>query len=335
MKIAILYDQAPAGADPDLADNTVQAEEISDILTAKGHLVIMTTLTSDRKRDEALHREIRPDLVFNLVEAPGGQGRFIADAPEMLERLDLPYTGAGPEAMRTTSNKLAAKHRLKLAGLPTPCWIEEHRLERSDATAERYIIKSVWEHGSIGLDDDAVIPGGDLDRLHQEMARRRPALGGECFSEEYVEGREFNISLLAGPNGPAVLPPAEILFDRFPVGVARIVGYQAKWSPHAYEYNNTPRRFDFGEEDRELLESLSALSLACWRLFGLRGWARVDFRVNLQNEPMILEVNANPCLSSDAGFMAAAARSGLKPGDVLDRIIEDASNRPGPAHNGI
>ena len=62
------------------------------------------------------------------------------------------------------------------------------------------------------------------------MNRRREEAGGEWFAEAYIEGREFNLSLLSGKNGPEVLPLAEILFEDYPPGKARVVGYRAKWN---------------------------------------------------------------------------------------------------------
>jgi D-alanine-D-alanine ligase len=67
---------------------------------------------------------------------------------------------------------------------------------------------------------------------------------------------------------------------------------------------------------------LSRNALACWRLFGLGGYARVDFRVDSSGRPWILEINANPCLSPDAGFLAAAGRAGLDATRVVERIVQ-------------
>ena len=92
------------------------------------------------------------------------------------------------------------------------------------------------------------------------------------------------------------------------------------------------RRFNFGDEDRTLLTRLEALAKSCWRLFGLRGYARVDFRVDGAGQPWVLEVNVNPCLSPDAGLAAAAGRSGLDLPTVVRRIIADM---PGWAAKGV
>jgi D-alanine-D-alanine ligase len=73
-----------------------------------------------------------------------------------------------------------------------------------------------------------------------------------------------------------------------------------------------------------LRAELKRMALAAWRLFGLRGYARIDFRVDEQGRPWILELNADPCLSADAGFMAAAAEIGLDQRAVVARIVDAA-----------
>ena len=181
----------------------------------------------------------------------------------------------------------------------------------------------MWEHGSLGIDDDSLVPAGDDRGLARALAVKQTQVGGPCFAEAYVEGREFNLALLAGPGGVRLLPPAEIVFEGFSAGQLRVVGYRAKWEAASYEYHHTPRCFEFPASDRALLASLWDLAHACWKLFGLRGWARVDFRVDHQGNPWILEVNANPCLAVDAGFAAAASRAGLDQAAVVAEILAD------------
>ncbi|MGA2035451.1 MAG: hypothetical protein ABSG68_24650, partial [Thermoguttaceae bacterium] len=116
-------------------------------------------------------------------------------------------------------------------------------------------------------------------------------------------------------------PPAEIDFSAFPPGKPRIVGHRAKWEADSFEYQGTPRRFDFPAEDRPLLDRREELARACWRLFRLRGYARVDFRVDGRGQPWILEINTNPCLSPDAGYAAALAQAGISLEQAIGRIL--------------
>jgi GNAT superfamily N-acetyltransferase len=106
-----------------------------------------------------------------------------------------------------------------------------------------------------------------------------------------------------------------------------MVGYRAKWDPASFEYQHTPRRFDFPPEDTPLLLRLRELCLQCWELFTLGGYARVDFRVDHQGNPWILEVNANPCLSPDAGFAAALGQAGISFDQAIAQILRCAVER--------
>jgi D-alanine-D-alanine ligase len=281
----------------------------------------------------------RPDLVFNLVESLAGHGRLIHLVPSLLDAMGLPYSGAPAEAIWLTSHKVMAKERLVAAGLPTPPWTGPWPRDLPSApslgqsmecrsSVQRWIIKSLWEHASVGLEAANVVEAACGQRLAQAMEVRAPFLGGVCFAEAFVEGREFNLSVLAGPHGPRVLPPAEIIFEGFAADQPRIVGYRAKWDAASEEFRHIPRSFDFGPDDRPLLAELQGLALQCWQLFGLRGYARVDFRVDAQGRPWILEINANPCLSPDAGFAAALVRAGVEFTRAVKWIVAEGIDPP-------
>ena len=158
-------------------------------------------------------------------------------------------------------------------------------------------------------------------RLHERFAQTQI----QHFAERFVAGREFNVSLLAESGDVRVLPPAEIDFSAFPPDKPAIVGYAAKWNAASAEYQQTPRTFDFSPTDQPLLTELARLAVACWRRFELRGYARVDFRVDRAGQPWILELNANPCLSPDAGFAAALLRDGVSFDQAVANILADAT----------
>ncbi len=331
MIVAIVHDEVDEASPADARDAIVQAEAVAGALAELGHESVRRSVGLDLAVARRTIQNTRAHFVFNLVESLGGQGRYIHIIPSMLDGMGMMYTGAKADAIYQTSNKLAAKRLMRFAKIPTPAWIE-CGMSDSEATAvadgepspDRWIIKSVWEHASIGLDDGAIIAGASARDVRGAIMARRGALGGEAFAEAYIDGREFNLSILAGEHGPEVLRPAEIDFRAFPAGQARIVGYRAKWEAGSFEYENTPRRFDFPPTDALLLATLRDVALRCWRLFNLRGHARVDFRVDESGRPWVLEVNANPCLSPDAGFAAAIAQTGIKFSTAIDRIMRDA-----------
>ena len=325
MHAAILHETIGPDARADERDALVQVEAIATALHDLACTITVHSVGLNLDRLRGWLRRERPHVVVNLVEALGGHGRLIHLVPALLEAVGVAFTGVGSLAMALTTDKLATKRALRRAGLPTPDWCAPDDGVAFAALPDACIIKPVWEDASLGIDDDAVVQIEQPRQLRAELRRRLQYTHTECFAERFVPGREFNLSLLADNGECRVLSPAEIVFQRFPAGKPRIVGYAAKWTEGSFEYEHTPRRFGFSEPDAPLLLELSTLARACWRLFRLRGYARVDFRVDRHGRPWILEVNANPCLAPDAGFLAAARHDGLSSADVIERLLADAT----------
>jgi D-alanine-D-alanine ligase len=323
MKIAILHGTVGENATPDELDVLVEVEAVAAALLRLGYDPVPVPLSIDLQGALQHLQDVSPVLVFNLVESVQGKGQFIHLAPTLLDYLQLPYTGARTTALFLTSHKVLAKHHLQAVNIATPPWMQGVEGMRAGTRFPfPAIIKSVWEHASIGLDEHAVV--FDQGRLGEELEKRRQSTHGDCFVEAYIEGREFNAALLAGEQGPEVLPLAEIRFVDFPPGSPRVVGYRAKWDTGSFEYAHTPRCFDFPAEDRVLLTRLADIAHQCWRVCELRGYARVDFRVDREGRPWVLEINANPCISPDSGFVAAAERQGITYDQMIARIVRDA-----------
>ncbi|HNV52510.1 MAG TPA: hypothetical protein PKM28_06440, partial [Tenuifilaceae bacterium] len=183
-------------------------------------------------------------------------------------------------------------------------------------------IKPIWEDGSLGLDEDSVYYGSD-----PELINRVKKLNFNIhFVEEYIDGREFNISILAGNPKPQVLPIPEMIFHNYAEGKPKVMGYKAKWTEDSFEYNNTTRTFDLPESDKPLLEKLRKICLDCWDAFNVNGYSRVDFRVDKKGNPWVLELNVNPCITPGSGFYTACEQAGIPFSDAVTRILNDIPN---------
>lgn len=326
--VVILHAEIPPDAPPDERDTLIQAGAVAEALAKLGHAPILVPFGLDLAYARARLSAISPEFVFNLVEAVEGRDRFIHLAPALLDSMGLSYTGSSTEAVFLTSGKVLSKRLMRSFGLPTPPFVAGGVPTDASFQPGPYIIKSVWDHASAGIGDDSIVNAHNRDELLSHIARRSPLHHDACFAEAYIDGREFNLSVLAGPDGPVVLPHAEILFQNYPPGKPRIVDYRAKWLEGSFEYENTPRSFDFPPSDGPLLARLESLALAAFRAFGMRGYARVDFRVDRNANPWILEINANPCLTPNGGFTAATLRAGLSYEAMIHRIIGDMQRQP-------
>jgi D-alanine-D-alanine ligase len=331
MLVAILHNAVAADAPADERDVLVQAEAVAKALDALDHESVAVPVTLDLEHCLDRIRELQPVVAFNLIEALGGTDRLSPAVPILLEAIGAPYTGNTGDALHITNSKRLTKERLTAVGVPTPSavYIEGGPPELIGSARElfpgRFLIKAVHEHASFGMDDDAVIAVASQTALLKAIRERSDRFGKPFFAERFIEGREMNLSVLDRGGGlPEVLPAAEITFDTFPPDKPRIVGYAAKWNDQSFEYHQTPRRFDFSAEDAVLLEELIGLAKTTWEVLRLRGYARVDFRVDESGDPYVIEANANPCLSPDAGFAAALERAGIPFRDAVRRILEAA-----------
>ena len=316
-KVVLLHDAHAAEGRIDSSDTLLEAQAIAAALAKLGYATATLPVGLDIGALQRALDKLEPHAVVNLVESLEGRGELVHVVPALLEALGVPFTGCSAHALGVTSHKLFAKELMRRAAVATPAVL--------DGTAGEgpWIVKSVFEHASLGLDDSSVVATAAAAGV---IEARRAEFGGRWFAERFVPGRELNVALIAAPDGPRVLPVAEIRFEGFPAGKPAIVGYAAKWDAQSFEYRNTVRSFAV---EPELAARVGGIARDCWRLFGLDGYARVDFRVDAAGTPWVLEVNANPCLSPDAGFAAALGRAGIAYGDAIGWLLVDARHRAG------
>jgi D-alanine-D-alanine ligase len=316
----ILYNEPKAGALADELDVLDQVEFIEKHLKYLGIKTSRRGITNKFMEEIASVANEKPDFAFNLVESINNKGEISYFIPALLSLYNVPYTGNPHDAIFATSSKTLASKTMKRAGIINPGYYLPSQYKHL-LPGKKYIVKPIWEDGSMGITANSVFeckPGyekrfSELDDSH-------------WFIEEFIDGREFNISILAGNKGPEVLPPAEILFLGYDENRPKIVDFKAKWETDSFEYSNTVRNFPGNELDKKLSENLINTAIACWNLFRLKGYARIDTRVDSDNNVNVIEINANPCIAPDGGFVAATEEAGYNFKNVVERIIADLNN---------
>ncbi len=316
-RCCILFNQPRENALPDELDVLDQVDFIDENLKMLGIETFRKGITPDFMNEVASLAADKPDFVFNLVESIDNKGELCYFIPALLNMYSIPYSGNPLEAMFITTSKVLTNKTLKKAGINNPQSYSPSEYSKL-ITGKRYIIKPVWEDGSLGITGDSVFtyqPGYE--------SRLKDYSDTHWFIEDYIDGREFNISLIYSDKGPEVLPPAEMVFHNYSAEKPHIVDFKAKWETGSFEYENTIRDFPGDTLNPVLRERIISTALQCWHEFGLKGYARVDMRIDMNDTPFVIEVNANPCLSPDGGVVAAIIASGLPFTTVLQRIIND------------
>jgi D-alanine-D-alanine ligase len=270
-------------------------------------------------------------VVFNLVEGFRTDPRQANLVPTVIQSFGKACTGNEVQGLLFSLDKWQCKTLLAAAGIPTPKGLivpPGRPIPTRELFEGPYIVKPVQTDASEGIDQTSIVPGRGkalrqvVQRIHDQMAQ--PAL-----IEQFIDGRELNISVINRKGELEVLPLAEIDFSAFEAGRPRIVGYEAKWLEDSFEYHHTPRIIP-APLPKRLTARIRELAAGACRALSCSEYCRVDFRLDGANRPYVLEVNANPDISPDAGFAAALEAAGISYKAFVKLEIDNAIRRSSP-----
>lgn len=312
----IIYNKPAESASADEADVLDQVRYVEYALSKNGYRVEKLALTENIKNEIFAIDASRYEFVFNLVESVWGYDELLHIAPAILKLRNIRYSGCSAEAAYITADKLLTKKMLKMGGVSVPSEYKPFHW-KSLSRGEYYIVKPIAEDGSVCITEDSV-----FQFTGSEPSVLKGKDDANWFIEDYIDGRELNVSIIATSIGPRVLKPAEIVFVDYPDSMPKIVSYEAKWNESSFQYKNSVRSFDT-EFSKELLCEINSIALKCWEMFDLHGYARVDMRTDRDGRVYVIEVNANPCISEDGGFVAACHKEGMTDELIIGNIIGD------------
>ncbi|MFQ5878295.1 MAG: hypothetical protein ACE5JH_11540 [Acidobacteriota bacterium] len=326
LNILVVFDLGiPPPADHDyeryLKDDSFETEHcVIRSLRGMGHQVRPFGVYDDI---HGLIREIRerpPDLAFNLCEAFNKDRDQEPNIVGLFELMNVRYTGAGPTALRICKDKGLTKKILSYHRILIPRFVISRKarpIKRLRRFSYPAFIKPLGLEASEGIaqmsfaDDER----GCLDRvrfIHE-------SLKVDAIVEEYIDGREIYVGIL-GNHHLQVLPPRELFFGQVPEGEPKFATFRAKWD------ENYRRRWGIksgpAEEIPErTLRKMAEICKKVYRLFEIKGYARIDLRLNSRGEVVFLEANPNPSLSLYEDFALAAKRASVEYDDLIRRIV--------------
>lgn len=304
-----------------------QMQSIATAVQEAGHEVVVFSTDDDVNRLCTFLTKESPDVIFNCCESILGESKLEMNVAAMYELFGIPYTGSPALTLGIALNKGLSKGILESRGIPTPKYAVLDTEEVSAAENLKYpiITKPISEDASIGIDAGAVVH--DAHSLRDRVRFLLGEFKQPVLAEEYIDGRELNVGVIANRNGVLeTLPISEIMFDEVAEGSPKIVSYEAKWVEESPLYKTTmPVCPASLSEDLAIETRRIAISAA--NALGLRDYGRVDLRVDSQDRIFVLEANPNPDISEDAGFMRAARASGRTYAGTINEILARAIER--------
>ena len=303
-----------------------QKEEIAQVLEQFGYQTSVFNVDGDVSRLVTFLKNEKPDLVFNMCESVLNKAIHEMHIAGVFELMGINYTGAGPLVLGTALHKFRVKEILAFNGLPTPRYQVVKtpiNFELDGSLQYPLIVKPSREDASIGITTASVVHS--LDELKKQVRFVIEKYDQPAIVEEYIDGRELNVAIM-GNRKAFAMPISEVDMTTLPAHLPRIITYNAKWLKGTDEYECT-KGVCPALLPPELEERIKTLALEAYHLIGCRDYARVDFRLSKDYQPFILEVNPNPDISEDAGFMRSAGVYGLSYAEAIGKIIECALER--------
>ncbi|MDH4197202.1 MAG: ATP-grasp domain-containing protein, partial [Candidatus Aminicenantes bacterium] len=341
-KVAVLYNQlgedqyealrqkvkegevvSPTGDIKDLEGIATVREEIGAIVKAlkgEGFDARAVNIEDDFGRLLVALNSPRPDVVFNLIEFFNDDPLLEDRIPALYDLLRLPYTGSPPMTLAICQRKGLTKQILKAFNIPTPRYkLVKHR-PVPKLTGLRYplIVKPAWEDASAGVTEQAVVE--DRAQLEKQVLSTLAEYHQPALVEEYIEGRELGISVIGNKNA-RMLPIEEMDFSELPPENRRIITFASKWEPLRDEFHQgklvCPAKLS-----RSVQQKVRKAALRTYQVMGCRDYARVDMRLDKDDNLFVLEVNPNPDLTEGVAFMASVKAAGLTFSAGLRMIVE-------------
>jgi len=323
-KIAIIYNEPCAYNYVPWEEKAVlcvleAVDAVHQALDELGYSVLLVPLLPPIERAREVLEGIETDLAFNLFEGFDCHPEAETAIADIIYSLGIPYTGCPPSALALALDKAKAKDLLKGAGIKTPNFqvLTPVTLSMFDLNYP-CIVKPLGEDASHGLTAESVV--SDAVQLSEQVTRISELFGGKALVEEFVDGREFNVTVM-GVDNPFALPISEITYS-LPLGIPNILTFAAKWEPQSFYFENTKVVCPAELQD-DVRGQITDISMRAFKLFDCSGYARIDLRQN-GGRLQVLEVNPNPDISPGAGAARQAQAAGITYSQFIDKIVQYA-----------
>ncbi len=327
-KLRVLVLTHPQSVPPDDLSKLTENERMElrtdlDVLAtlrALEHEVRVLGIADELQPIRDVVNEFAPDIVFNLLEEFHGNTLYDQNVVSFLELLRVPYTGCHPRGLILSREKSLAKKLLIYHRIHVPAFHVfpiGRKMRRPRTLAFPLIVKSLTEHASLGISQASLV--NDDEELNERVAFVHRRVGTDAMAEQFIVGREIYVGIL-GNDRLTAMSPRELVFEKATPDMPLIATARAK---HNFAYQ---QRYGIEQRAAEGLPArveatLGEISKRIYRILGMSGYGRLDYRLGADGQLWFLEANANPDLADGEEFASSAAQSGIEYPELLQRII--------------
>jgi len=335
LRVILLADESlvPEGELKDLSEKQRELRktefDVRDAIESLGHDVFSIGVSDDLSTIRGAIDAHKPDVAFNLLEEFAGRSHFDQHVVSYLELRKQPYTGCNPRGLTLARDKALTKKILAYHGLKVPEFATfpmSRTTKRPQKLAFPLIVKSLTEEGSVGISGASIVR--DDDKLKERVEFIHRMANSPAVAEQFIEGREMYVGVM-GNNRVTSLPVWEFIMTKKDDDVPLIASDRAKWDPK-YQ-RQVGLKTGPAELSKKMEAKLTELSKRIYRLLGISGYARLDYRVTEAGEAYLLEANPNPQIAKDEDFALSAKHMGMEYPELIEHLMRlGISYKPEP-----
>ncbi len=309
-------------------DDFYTIDQLKDALRGLNKYQITYLTNHDSLYNDLVRLKQKTDFILNLCdEGYYNDARKELHIPSLLELLDCPYTGSGPQCLAFCYDKSLVRGVAMEMQVPVP---DAFFIKPQDDIFELQIgfpviVKPNFGDSSFGITQRSV--ASTIEELVNAISEIREKFGYEkpILVEEFLTGKDLTVGIIGNlPESYTVLPIIEEDYSTLPPELPRLCGYEAKWQPDSPYWNIKSIPANLPDKTEKFIIE------CCLKLFErleCRDYARFDWRLDAKGNPKLLEVNPNPgwCWDGHLAKMANLARMSYS--QMLDAILQAAEER--------
>ena len=298
--------------------------QIKKTLEKRGYRVTFFDMNENPLPVDKISR-LNIDMMFNVCERINDSSLLEPHGAAFMDILQIPYTGSNPLTLAFCMDKIKVKKLLTYHHIPTARFDVVYTMKDEVDDTLRYplIVKPANTDNSLGITNRSVVSDKqELKRQLEEVVVRakRPAL-----VEEYIEGDEYDVSIIGNGDDLQVLPLSRSTFDKMPKGYWHIYPFESKFGNNPV-YDSI-RLEQPAKIPKKLDKLITEISVDTYNVLGAHDYARVELRVDKDNNPYVIELNPNPSIGEDTGTVKCAQLAQYDYGDFLELILNSAVRR--------
>ena len=255
--------------------------------------------------------EKKPDLCVIMLHGKGGEDGAIQG---MLELMNIPYTGSGLTASANCMNKILTKKLISLENIPTPEYAVIKKGEDVDAFTEKLlsefdfplVVKAPCQGSSVGV---------EIVKNRKELIlaiENNINYDGEILIERFIKGTELTVPVMQDGGNCIALPIVEIVSEN------TFYDFESKYTA-GMSHHIIPARIP-----DTAAKKIEEYAVSAYKALNCSGVARIDFFIDENNNPYVIEINTIPGMTKTSLVPDSAAHFGLSFGALVEKIIAGA-----------